>query len=957
MTVRWLHLSDVHECSKDGYHRTAMYDAIVHEVRTAERKADFVFFTGDLAFSGTAPEYELLKSRLLVPLREALPAECKFFFVPGNHDADRNQVTKPRLWVRDEGERTRFQKVDSDGQRMRLGALLPRFQAYRDLEKEFADWGEDWLASENGSICKVLKIAGRKIAIIGINTAWLAQDNDDWGQLTAGATMVEAALKEARQATPDLILVLGHHPIPSMMGERPWSDGQRIQQRLEQANAIYLHGHLHQAGKQRSGDPLKSALTVQAPSGFQAPDSPIWRNGLLWGEADLDTGQLIITPRRWNDGHEEYVFDSDAAESRFRVAGRDSFAFPLPGREISASGASTTAPVGATPDVAEGWEIVDARVLAERTAQRPSAKEISDWFDGQFARWETAVAKGVRPRRVVEDIVRRFEAAHEGAPQPLAVLLTGAGGEGKSAALLQVAGQLLQGQQAWTCVRRSAAAATLPEGLFGTLDRRAGHSWIVVIDDAENLGQALPSALRGLQPRTDVHLILAARDADWSIRGLIDSMWSGAAAFSRVTLAGLDAEDARRVADGWVAYGDEAMGRLHGQTAEQAARTLLWHAQEQAAKQEEGALLGALLITREGEDLKDRVTRLMEPWATTAGMDGHSLLDIYAMIAAMHAENQLYLSQAVLAFALNCDQAALDRGPLRILRREAMVDGSETYVLTRHRQIAEAARDWLVESGSNPDRWYPFLAKAALRHFLKERPRIQDIASWCNELPRHFIDKGAGRWPVAVAVAKTLFEANPSDVMRLTAYASTLRRADQPIAALALFRREGPRFPRHRGVLCEWSVAAGASKDYGLDAWLAGRSLADDSSAPLDPLRIKLSLAGLGAAFRELGRTTRLTHYVLAQAACGRLGSMLPSLDATARAYFDEHMRAAPPRPDASAPTIDADLAVLKSAVIQASYENDPANDEPPLYEGLLGEPDGYRFTMLRFALTADGKG
>jgi len=55
-----------------------------------------------------------------------------------------------------------------------------------------------------------------------------------------------------------------------------------------------------------------------------------------------------------------------------------------------------------------------------------------------------------------------------------------------------------------------------------------------------------------------------------------------------------------------------------------------------------------------------------------------------------YAENQLYLSRAVLAFALGCDEGALDRGPLRVLRQEAMVDGGTSYVLTRHRKIAES---------------------------------------------------------------------------------------------------------------------------------------------------------------------------------------------------------------------------------------------------------------------------
>jgi hypothetical protein len=672
---------------------------------------------------------------------------------------------------------------------------------------------------------------------------------------------------------------------------------------------------------------------------------------LLWGEADLDAGRLIVSPKRWNDEFEKYVVDSDAIDPRFRIDA-DSFAFPLPGhaptvQSVAAVNESEKAPSA----IAEGWEVIDTDALGEKTAKRPSAKEMSDWFDGQFPRWEVALAEGVRPRRAVEDIARRFEAAHEGAPQPLAVLLTGAGGEGKSAALLQAAAKLVQGQQDWTCLWRSAAAAALPEDLFAKLEHRLGHSWIIAVDDAENVGQSLPRALRRIQPRTDVHLILAARDADWSIRRLTDAMWGGTAAFSRVTVAGLDAEDARRIADGWVAYGDEAMGRLRGRTVEQVAQALLGHSQEQAARKEEGALLGALLITREGADLKGRVIRLMEPWANADGVGDRSLLDIYAMIAAMHAENQLYLSHEVLAFALRCDEGALDRGPLRVLRREAMVDGGTTYVLTRHRQIAEAARDWLVETGYDVERWYAVLASAGLRHFLQRRPKVHDVASWCNDLPRYFVDKDRARWPVAVAVAKALFETDPREAMRFTVYASTLRRTEQAGAALLLLRQEGPRFPGHRGVLYEWSVAAGESGDHGLDIWLAGRSLADDRQVPFNQKDAKVSLAGLGAAFRQLRQTTTRVSFAAAQAACGRLGLRLPELDPTARGYFEEHVKAAPP-PAGGSLTVEADVETLRAAVIEAAYEANPAND-PPFFEDLIGDPETYGFTMLLSALTA----
>lgn len=950
MTINWLHLSDVHECNKEGYHRVAMYDAIVSEVKSNLQKPDIIFFTGDLAFSGTAEEYKLLKERFLTPLRAVLPTGCPLFTIPGNHDVDRKRVVNPRLWIGDEKERAAFQEVGGEGRKKRGDALLPRFEAYRALEADFSSWGADWLTSEQGSVCKIIEVSDRQIAIVGINTAWLCQDDEDWGRLTAGRTMVDAALRQATTAKPDLVIVLGHHPLAAMTGEKEWSDGNRIRQRLEQANAIYLHGHLHSAGSQRAGDSMESVLAIQAPSGFQTGDSKVWRNGVLWGGIDLNIGQLIITPKHWNDEFGKYVFDSDAVDPRFRIAGQDSFGFALPGRDVTSSVLSKFKKVPQT--IGEGWEIIDSEILNQKTAIRPSAKEMSDWFDGQFPRWEVALAEGVHPRRVVEDVARRFEAAHDAPPEPLVVLLTGAGGEGKSAALLQATAKLVQGHQTWSCLWRRASAAAIPQGFFKKLEERPGHAWIVAIDDAENVARALPEALRHIQPRTDVHLILAARDADWAIRGLTDALWRGTATFNRITLAGLDADDARRIADGWVAYGDNAMGRLRGRSVEQVAQALLGHAQEQAAKKEEGALLGALLITREGEDLKGRVVRLMEPWVEAAGVGERSLLDIYAMIAAMHAENQLYLSHSILAFALGCAEDALDRGALRVLRREAMVDGGTTYVLTRHRRIAETARDWLLETGYDVDRWYGFLAAAALKEFKQRYSRNPDITSWQYDLPRHFVDGPPGRWPVAVAVARALFEVDRNNRLLLTNYAGTLRRAKQAGAALLLLRQEAPRFKGERSVLYEWSVSAGEAGDYGLNAWLAGRSLADDQRHALDLTRCKLSLAGLGATFRELRRTTKRPDFALAQAVCGRLGLRLPEIDSTTTGYFEEHVEAAR-LPAGTPPTVDADLKTLSAALVQASYETDPAND-PPFFETIIGDPEEYRFTSLRSVISTN---
>jgi hypothetical protein len=122
---------------------------------------------------------------------------------------------------------------------------------------------------------------------------------------------------------------------------------------------------------------MRSVLAIQAPSAFQAGDNKIWRNGLLWGEADLEAGYVVITPKRWNDDHQAYVFDSDAAHPEFRVKNQDSFSFQLPGHDASrtAKEAPQLAPAGGFGDAESGrFMVLDGVTWNE------FAEQINDGF-------------------------------------------------------------------------------------------------------------------------------------------------------------------------------------------------------------------------------------------------------------------------------------------------------------------------------------------------------------------------------------------------------------------------------------------------------------------------------------------------------------------------------------------------------------------------------------------------
>lgn len=128
------------------------------------------------------------------------------------------------------------------------------------------------------------------------------------------------------------------------------------------------------------------------------------------------------------------------------------------------------------------------------------------------------------------------------------------------------------------------------------------------------------------------------------------------AEFREVSLDRLDDEDARRIVASWHAWGKGGMGKLQNLSEEAAVTAILKHAKELAARPNEGALLGARHAPGRGRP-KDHVWNLLQGLSDDPIIGQYSLRRIYTFIAAMHAENQLYLSPSVLAFALRCDVA------------------------------------------------------------------------------------------------------------------------------------------------------------------------------------------------------------------------------------------------------------------------------------------------------------
>src|ERR1039457_2081410 len=105
--------------------------------------------------------------------------------------------------------------------------------------------------------------------------------------------LLEKALNGIKDAK--LRIVLGHHPIGWLIPAQQ----KPIKSLLGQHHALYLHGHLHDAWAEPTYGGGDSFLAVQTGACFQARDGEKWPNGLVWGEAHCDTGEVKLQAWRW----------------------------------------------------------------------------------------------------------------------------------------------------------------------------------------------------------------------------------------------------------------------------------------------------------------------------------------------------------------------------------------------------------------------------------------------------------------------------------------------------------------------------------------------------------------------------------------------------------------------------------------------------------------------------------
>lgn len=363
-SIVWLHLSDWHQRGGD-FDRQVVRDALVRDI--AERadianalaNVDFCFFTGDLAYSGHADEYQTAGEQFLKPVLDAAGVErSRLYTIPGNHDHDRSELENLAVKFNTPPPDVAALKAQVEDKRPRDYVLSP-FAAYSEWHNTFGAQGFGAFGGHS-----LVRVGGRTVGIVGANSALFCARQkgangaiNDYGALGIGEYQIYEPLRQIAQA--DLRIALVHHPFEWLLG----FDRDETERRLTSACQFVLRGHEHSndvrvvTGTDGSGVVLRGGAAYDR----RRADNPRYVCAYNFVRYNFSDRSFTVYLRRWSERRGRWIADTDAHDD-----GQFRYAPPAPRADAPADAAKVALPMLADPEQA-------AREAREQEAARQRA--------------------------------------------------------------------------------------------------------------------------------------------------------------------------------------------------------------------------------------------------------------------------------------------------------------------------------------------------------------------------------------------------------------------------------------------------------------------------------------------------------------------------------------------------------------------------------------------------------
>jgi tetratricopeptide (TPR) repeat protein len=312
--VRLLHISDLHERgpreSESFRRRRVLGEAWKKNLDALleDGSIDLVCFTGDIADWGKPEEYGPATDFVEALLRHLSLGIERLFLVPGNHDIDRKKGENAWAELRGgkdsegkerKGKLFRVPRIELSrwmaGGTPPLGlegvsreALLSRQSAYREWvgmrlgRKELVP--DEKTPHSFLGYRHTLRLPGQPfdLHLVGLDSAWLAGDDNDQGKLLLTTDQVGRLTTDKGEPLPGFRLALVHHPLSDLADK---DDCQRL---LADNVDLLLRGHLHDEALDTWEDPDRTSRQLAAGCLYEGHHADEWPNACHVITATLD---------------------------------------------------------------------------------------------------------------------------------------------------------------------------------------------------------------------------------------------------------------------------------------------------------------------------------------------------------------------------------------------------------------------------------------------------------------------------------------------------------------------------------------------------------------------------------------------------------------------------------------------------------------------------------------------
>ncbi len=305
--LRILHISDLHIRPKDEFDQSVVLDPLIQRVakdRESGLTPEIVAVTGDIAFSGKQEEYEAANvffDNLLASFD--LPPD-RLFIVPGNHDVNRKKYRPSDVPAYENMKALNTELEDEDfrsdllkGMKDYFSFIETHYPHMKNIQHGVAPFADVFQVK-----------CGKKIGLVGLNSAWMCRKSSDEKQIAIGEYQVKTAMAELRaKGEIDLQINMFHHPLDWL-----WPKDKSICKGYFN-NTILLCGHLHDAAGGYYSDLDGKLYQFQAGGAYPGSDSD-WPARFQYITVDWRKGQIRLDFRKFLTDKRKWSLDADTGD-------------------------------------------------------------------------------------------------------------------------------------------------------------------------------------------------------------------------------------------------------------------------------------------------------------------------------------------------------------------------------------------------------------------------------------------------------------------------------------------------------------------------------------------------------------------------------------------------------------------------------------------------------------------